>query len=442
MSILDGIDADVAAAVADIFRETTHQFTGGMVSDGRGGQTRSKSTQTVKALVVDYKAYVRATAGIPSNERKVMVQGYGMSPTIGPDDLLVQGDEAWQVIEVSKDPANAVYTCRCRPVAVPSGIVPVLLLASAEAQGGVFSGLSFDIALDLCAGAVARSSASFSVGFGLDAPAVGVAHPSASVEIGVHVGASASTTAVVDSGIALFTGLAVNAAALAISESGSGLVLSVPIFGVADSVAQSGSGLNRGFGLAASSLAVAASQAGIDVAAASGGVFVDNFDRADEALENSPDWDFETDEHGGTAAVVSNQLSFGGGSGLSYRFNPIDVADHAVKATIKSGTSQFAFILCASMSADQASYIALRARGSYYQIVTQGFSEIARHTVAPAVDDEVELRCSGSDVSFWLNGVEVIPATSMGGSYATNTGVGFEPRFAEVIIDNFEARAL
>jgi len=120
MSILDGIDADVAAAVADIFEEATHRHTGSQVSDSRGGTTRTASTQTVNVLVTDYKDYIRATSGIPSNERKVMVQGFGMSPPPAPDDVIVKGSEAWHVIEVSKDPADAIYTCRCRPVAVPT----------------------------------------------------------------------------------------------------------------------------------------------------------------------------------------------------------------------------------------------------------------------------------------------------------------------------------
>lgn len=138
MNILDGIDADVAAAVADIFSDTTHQFTGAMTLDGRGGQTRSKSTQTVQAIVMDYNNHARALAGIPSNERKVLVAGHGITPKPSPDDVLVQGNEAWQVIEVSRDPASAVYTCRCRPVAVPAGIVSILVDsgASAVAQPG------------------------------------------------------------------------------------------------------------------------------------------------------------------------------------------------------------------------------------------------------------------------------------------------------------------
>ncbi|MEL7203187.1 MAG: hypothetical protein AAGL19_03390 [Pseudomonadota bacterium] len=132
MTILDGIDADVAAAIADIFKDGTHQFTGVSVSDDRGGQRRSTSTQAVKVLVTDYKDFVRATSGIPSNERKVMVQGFGMSPTPSPDDVIVQGEEAWQVVEVSKDPASAIYTCRCRPVAVPAGIIAILVDAGAS----------------------------------------------------------------------------------------------------------------------------------------------------------------------------------------------------------------------------------------------------------------------------------------------------------------------
>lgn len=120
MSILDGVPATVATAVNDLFPAASLHHQTGQVSDGRGGFTPASQTQAIKALVEDYSDYIRATAGIGSNERKVMVVGHGLPHTPNPNDIIVQGGSAWLIVEVSRDPASAIYTCRCRPVAVPT----------------------------------------------------------------------------------------------------------------------------------------------------------------------------------------------------------------------------------------------------------------------------------------------------------------------------------
>ncbi|MEL6754950.1 MAG: hypothetical protein AAFP81_00830 [Pseudomonadota bacterium] len=133
MGILDSIPGLIESVMGDLlFEDGTMASKSGQSPDGRGGFKRSNVSVPVKALVEDYNDYIRATSGIPQNERKVLILGNSLSQTPKPEDIIIMGSQGWLVVEVSKDPANAVYTCRCRPTAVPSGINPVLIDAGAS----------------------------------------------------------------------------------------------------------------------------------------------------------------------------------------------------------------------------------------------------------------------------------------------------------------------
>lgn len=223
MSILDGVPALVATAVSDLFPEATLQYEGSAVSDGRGGFTKTKSVQTVKALVDDYTDFVRATQGIPRDERMVMVVGNGLAHKPTPSDIIIQGSEAWLVTEVSKDPANAVYTCRCKPTEVPSGIVPVLINAGASAIGNVLAGVDVAgaTAINAPATAIGVVETGVLVQVDVDAPATDVAAAAAGALVSVPVDAGAS--AVGSAGAVPEVGVEISAAADAVGSVGNGL---------------------------------------------------------------------------------------------------------------------------------------------------------------------------------------------------------------------------
>ncbi|MEO0955677.1 MAG: hypothetical protein AAFU81_01575 [Pseudomonadota bacterium] len=133
MGILDSIPSLIENVMGDLlFQDGTLASKAGQVSDGRGGYTPSTVSLPIKALLEDYNDYIRATSGIPQNERKVLILGNSLTSAPKPEDVVVMNEQGWYVVEVSKDPANAVYTCRCRPTAVPSGLVPVLIDAGAS----------------------------------------------------------------------------------------------------------------------------------------------------------------------------------------------------------------------------------------------------------------------------------------------------------------------
>lgn len=116
MSILDSLPATIGAALSGVFRDATLSRVSARVSDGRGGWTETITSDACKALVTDYTAWQRQAAGIPANERRILVLAStlesGMAPKTG-DALTIQG-RTWAIVEVSSDPANATYECRSR----------------------------------------------------------------------------------------------------------------------------------------------------------------------------------------------------------------------------------------------------------------------------------------------------------------------------------------
>lgn len=114
MTILDSLPSIIGAAFSDIFRDATLSRVTRGASDGRGGYAQTTTTDACKALVTEYTAWQRQSAGIPANERKILVLAStlesGMAPKTG-DMLTIQG-RVWSIVEVSSDPANATYECR------------------------------------------------------------------------------------------------------------------------------------------------------------------------------------------------------------------------------------------------------------------------------------------------------------------------------------------
>lgn len=115
MSILD----DVAKQAADAIGAANVFYTGTLkthtrTSDGRGGYTQAETSVSVEYLVEDYSDYMRASGGIPPNDRKAMIVAHGLANPPKPEDKLVLSDREWTIISTKTDPAKAIYTCQIR----------------------------------------------------------------------------------------------------------------------------------------------------------------------------------------------------------------------------------------------------------------------------------------------------------------------------------------
>ncbi len=110
---LDKLISDIAGPL--LFESATLTRAGSRSIDAETGQTfETTETEACQALVTDYTAFQRAQAGIPSNERKILVLGHGLSQEPRPGDRIMINGYNWSVIETSRDPAKATYECRSK----------------------------------------------------------------------------------------------------------------------------------------------------------------------------------------------------------------------------------------------------------------------------------------------------------------------------------------
>lgn len=110
-TLLDGLAKIVADAVGEtLFEAARLQRIGGRTPDGRGGWQVSRVGEDVRALVTDYSDIQRAAADIPAADRKILVQGFGLSSPPQPGDAVIIAGREWIISEVRRDPANALYT--------------------------------------------------------------------------------------------------------------------------------------------------------------------------------------------------------------------------------------------------------------------------------------------------------------------------------------------
>jgi len=112
MSILDGLPAEIAEALDDVFRDATLKVPSAQVSDGQGGYTSGPPTDhPCKALVDDYSDFRRLSTGIPANDRKIIILAASLSAGVAPavgHTVSAEGRN-WQIVSLSRDPAGATY---------------------------------------------------------------------------------------------------------------------------------------------------------------------------------------------------------------------------------------------------------------------------------------------------------------------------------------------
>lgn len=117
MSLLDDIRADIGAVFGDtslFFSDCT--LTRATGSGGWGEDMASATTYTCKAMIEAYSDHLRAVAGIPDTDVRLMIVGTSLSVDPLKGDTVAMGGRIWALIRVDTDPAQAMWTCQARPV--------------------------------------------------------------------------------------------------------------------------------------------------------------------------------------------------------------------------------------------------------------------------------------------------------------------------------------
>lgn len=117
MSLLDALPGVFGAAFAPLFRDASILTDGRRVPDGQGGFTTGTATSTpCKALVDSFSDIRKAAAGIPENDRKIIILGSTLTPGVIPTvgcRVRVDGRD-WTAVGVTRDPAGATYEVQGR----------------------------------------------------------------------------------------------------------------------------------------------------------------------------------------------------------------------------------------------------------------------------------------------------------------------------------------
>lgn len=115
MSILDELPDILAEALDDVFRDGVLKVPGTRTSDGQGGWINGDPVEhSCKALVDDYSDMRRASAGIPANDRRIIILAstLGAEPQVG-HTIHAEGRD-WQIVALGRDPAGATWEAQAR----------------------------------------------------------------------------------------------------------------------------------------------------------------------------------------------------------------------------------------------------------------------------------------------------------------------------------------
>ena len=124
MSILDGLPAEIADALGDVFRDGVLKVPGAPTPDGQGGTIPGDSFGfACKALVTEYSAYRRQALGIPASDKLVIILAASVeedqTPKVGhtieaADPMNGFAAKEYAIIAITPDPAAATYECQAR----------------------------------------------------------------------------------------------------------------------------------------------------------------------------------------------------------------------------------------------------------------------------------------------------------------------------------------
>jgi hypothetical protein len=132
---IDKLVADVAGPL--LFERASLLRAGSYTIDPATGQTVFASPRTdIKAIEQDYKAIHRASMGIPAEQRKIAVIGYGLAMPEPGDQIALRG-VLWEITEAERDPAGALYNCHSVPVGIDPEEEPEQALNALSSVSGI-----------------------------------------------------------------------------------------------------------------------------------------------------------------------------------------------------------------------------------------------------------------------------------------------------------------
>lgn len=118
-------DTDIAGEIASAFEgqlkaATLNRTVVSSYDPETDTETTSQETYTTEGIVENYSKKLIAEGVVQSNERKILLLAdpLGTTPSPGdndndPDKITIES-ETFTVVDVEKDPANAIYTVRGR----------------------------------------------------------------------------------------------------------------------------------------------------------------------------------------------------------------------------------------------------------------------------------------------------------------------------------------
>ena len=117
MSLLDDIRAEIGA----VFEDTSLFFSEAVLTraTGLGGWGEGVAvfdTYPCMAMRESYSDHLRAVAGIPDTDVKLMIVGTSIAVDPLKGDTVALNGRNWSLIRVDTDPAQAMWTCQARPV--------------------------------------------------------------------------------------------------------------------------------------------------------------------------------------------------------------------------------------------------------------------------------------------------------------------------------------
>jgi len=172
--------------------------------------------------------------------------------------------------------------------------------------------------------------------------------------------------------------------------------------------------------------------------------FTDDFNRTNEDLEDSADWDL-VDGAAGAARVFGNVVICDTGqSSGSYRCPDQASANHYAQAAIRNSGNAFP-VVC--RMTDGSNGFGLRHEGTHWQLYKQdtgSFTQLgSNYTAALVAGDIGRIECDGNDITVKINGTTRIgPITDSFNNTETRQGVWPRSNTISDWFDDFEAGTL
>lgn len=117
MSFLDSLPQEISDALGGDFREGV-VLVPARARSGTGQVTTSHTAgPAVRALRVQYDRTYATQNGIPDTDSRMLVLRHGLAVQIGMDHQVRYEGRDWKIVNISTDPADAVWELQVRPAA-------------------------------------------------------------------------------------------------------------------------------------------------------------------------------------------------------------------------------------------------------------------------------------------------------------------------------------